>query len=190
MVALPKTKMSASEFLVWSATRSRKYELENGEVVEMAAEKARHALMKHAATVALEAGIRSAGLACAVFPDGMTVVVDDAHVRLPDASIQCSPVMLDDTVLEKPVVLVEVTSPSSVYRDEAHKLLEYFSVPSVEHYLLLSPDERRLVHFKRGSASGQIDTTIMREGRLDLDPPGFSVDVAELLGQLPPNVLS
>jgi Uma2 family endonuclease len=189
MVALRKQKWTAQKFLEWSARQRKKYELEDGEVVEMAAEKARHALMKHAATSALQAAIVEAGLDCSVFPDGMTVVVDDKHVRLPDAAVQCAPVDLDAVTLDQPLILVEVTSPSSVYRDENHKLVEYFQLPSVAHYLLLSPDQRIVIHFKRGDEPGRIDTRILSEGRIEFSPPGFEVEVADLLGTLPANAI-
>ena len=57
MVAQRKEKWTAQKFLEWSTRQERRYELENGEIIEMAAEKARHALMKHAATSALQASI-------------------------------------------------------------------------------------------------------------------------------------
>jgi len=189
MVALKQQNWTAKKFLEWSAGRSKKYELENGEIIEMAAEKARHALMKHAATSALQAAIAEADLPCAVFPDGMTVIVDEKNVRLPDAAVQCAPINLDSTVLDQPLILLEVTSPSSVYRDENHKLVEYFLIPSVAHYLLLSPDQRIVIHFQRGSHPGKIDTRIMSEGRIELSPPGFSVEVSDLLGSVPANAI-
>jgi len=189
-VAVKKRKLTSRQFLEWSAQQTGRYELEDGAAIELAAEKARHALMKHAATSALQAAIDTAGLRCSVFPDGMTVVVDNDNVRLPDAAVQSAPVDLDATILDAPVVLLEVTSPSSVYRDERHKLVEYFSIPSVMHYLLLSPDDRKLVHFKRSDEPDRLETRIMSEGQVELSPPGIIVDVQALLGVLPPNVIT
>jgi Uma2 family endonuclease len=188
--ALRKQKWTAERFLEWSAGQAVRYELENGQIIELAAEKARHALMKHAATVALERAIANAGLPCAVFPDGMSVVVDKQTVRLPDAAVQCSPIDLDSTILDQPIVLLEVTSPSSVYRDERHKLLEYFLIPSVIHYLLLSPDDRLVVHFRRSEEPDRFETKMMREGLLELTPPGIFVNIHDLLGTLPSNAMT
>jgi Uma2 family endonuclease len=181
-IAIERPSLTAAQFLEWSVEQSKKFELENGEVIEMAAETAKHALMKHAATKALEAGIEKAGLNCTVFPDGMTVVVDDKHVRLPDAAIQCTAFDPNSIVLDAPLVLVEVMSPSSANRDENHKLVEYLSIPSVHHYLLLSPDQRVVVHFKRVKEA-RIETRILHGGQIDLTPPGFSVLVEDLLGK-------
>ena len=186
MVALRKERWTATEFLAWTARQSEKFELEGGHLVEMSAEQAKHALMKHAAARALEDAVQSAKLNCSVFPDGMTVVVDDRHVRLPDAAIQCAPVDPESTVLDQPVVLVEVTSPSSADRDENLKLVEYFGISSVHHYLLLSPDQRLVVHFRRSDKPNQIETTIAYEGDLAIDPPGFTVAVEALLGARAP----
>lgn len=184
MGALPKTKWTAAEFLDWSAGQSKKFELEGGLVIEMASEQAKHALTKHAATRALEDGVRKAGLDCTVFPDGMTIVVDNGHVRLPDAAVQCGSVDREAVILDRPVILVEVVSPSSINRDENYKLIEYFQIPSVAHYLLISPDQRLVIHFKRSGDSDKIETSFMRDGEIDLTPPGFKVNVADLLGEL------
>lgn len=181
-VALPRKKWTAAEFLDWSVRQSGRYELEAGRIIEMAAEQAKHALTKHAATKALENGIARAGLNCTAFPDGMTVVVDNEHVRLPDAAVQCGSIDPESVVLESPVVLVEVVSPSSINRDENHKLVEYFQIRSVEHYLLIVPDQRLVVHFKRAEDGQKVETRFVREGTVDLSPPGFSVGVEELLG--------
>ncbi|MBX3570334.1 MAG: Uma2 family endonuclease [Rhizobiaceae bacterium] len=182
MVALPKAKWTASQFLDWSAGQSERYELEGGLIIEMASEQAKHALAKHAAAKALENGVQASGLDWTVFPDGMSVVVDDGHVRLPDAAIQCGPVDLEAVVLDNPVVLVEVVSPSSVNRDETYKLIEYFQVPSVEHYLMISPDQQLVVHFKRAADRKKVETQFLKDGMIELAPPGFSVSVKDLMG--------
>ena len=184
MTSQRKIKMTAGRFLDWTATQPNgRFELENGVIIEMAAEQAQHALMKFAATKALERGLREAHLPCTVFPDGMTAVVDEEHVRLPDASVQCSPVDPEATRLSSPIILVEVVSPTSVSRDEDLKLVDYFLIPSVEHYLILYPRRRKVVHFRR-SHDGRSDvvTRFLTSGVIDLTPPGFCVAVEDLLG--------
>jgi Uma2 family endonuclease len=186
MGALPKAKWTSAQFLEWSAGQGdRRFELESGQLIEMAAEQATHALTKFAAAKALEVAISSAGLDCRVFPDGMTVVIDSETARIPDAAVQCGPFDPESTVLAKPLVLVEVVSPSSANRDENYKLVEYFSLPSVAHYLVLFPERRIVIHFSRGNDAGKINTRILKTGDIDLSPPGFSVRVEDLLGSHP-----
>jgi Uma2 family endonuclease len=186
MGALSKHKWTSKQFIEWSVAQGdRRYELEAGQVVEMAAEQAKHALTKFAAAKALENAISTAGLESRVFPDGMTIVVDNETVRLPDAAVQCAPVDLESTILTEPLILVEVVSPSSVSRDESYKLVEYLSVPSVVHYLVLFPDQRIVIHFSRGSEANKVTTKIMSDGLVELSPPGISVRVEDLLGPRP-----
>ena len=182
MGALQESRWTADAFVEWAAVQPERYELEAGRVLKMAAEQARHALTKHAAARALEDAVRIAGLDCVVFPYGMSVVIDDGHVRVPDAVVQCAPFDSESTVLESPVILVEVASPSSVERDETQKLVEYFQLPSVRHYLLISPTQRLVIHFQRGEHPGKLETQILSEGVIHLSPPGLTVAVADLLG--------
>lgn len=186
MGALPeKNLMTATEFIAWSALQGdRVFELENGTVIKLASETARHALTKHAVAKALEAGIVNAGIDCRVFPDGMQILVDDNTVRLPDAAVQCSPIDMNTTTLNDPVILVEVVSPSSIYRDEKHKLLEYFLIPSVQHYLMIAPEDRHIVHFRRTDEPNKIDTTFVSSGLIDLSPPGISISVEDVFGEV------
>jgi Uma2 family endonuclease len=173
--------MNVSEFIAWAATQPRgRYELVRGQVVAMAPERARHNLVKLAVARALDDAVRRAGLPCTVFTDGMTVVIDDEHAREPDAAVQCNVATdLDSMILEAPLIVVEVVSPSSERDDTGDKLVEYFSVPSIRHYLIGNPEKRVVVHHARDDA-GQIATRILRAGEVEFAPPGFTVSLSQL----------
>jgi len=76
--------------------------------------------------------------------------------------------------------VVEVLSPSTAAIDHGRKLSGYFSLLSVQHYLILDPDRRVVIHHKRG-ASDAIETQVLTDGLARLDPPGFEVAVKALL---------
>jgi Uma2 family endonuclease len=177
--------MTVAEFLDWASAQPRgRYELVRGEVVAMAPERARHALVKGAVFRALGDAVKGAGLPCTVFPDGMTVVIDNDHSREPDAVVQCGVAPnLDSVILEAPLIVVEITSPSSERDDTGEKLVEYFSVPSICHYLIVNPIKKVVVHHARGQG-GNIATRIVTAGEIVLTPPGMTVPAAELLPQL------
>jgi Uma2 family endonuclease len=114
-------------------------------------------------------------------PDGMSVRVDDETVHEPDALVYCGPEVPDGTIfIENPVIVVEVISPSSEGVDTGDKLVGYFRVPSVAHYLIVHPLQRVVTHHARGSGD-LIETRIRTGGELRLDPPGLSLAVADLL---------
>ena len=76
----------------------------------------------------------------------MTVVIDNETSREPDAAVQCNVAIdLDSTVLEALLIVVEAVSPSSVRDDTGDKLVEYFSVASIRHYLIVNPYKRVVV---------------------------------------------
>lgn len=177
-------RFTAASFIAWAADQPRgRYELVGGEVVAMAPERAGHARAKARAHRALEEAIARAGLGCEAFPDGMSVRIDDLTVYEPDALLRCGTPMPDEAVeVSDPVVIVEVISRSTRSVDSGAKLDDYFKLPSVRHYLVVNADARSVVHHFRTGA-GDIGTRIAREGRLDLDPPGVAIDVADLFRQ-------
>jgi Uma2 family endonuclease len=175
-------RMNVAEFLTWaSAQVSGRYELVRGEVVAMAPERALHNRVKAAVIRALEDAIARDRLPCIAFTDGMTVVIDDEHAREPDAAVQCGvPFDPTSTVLEAPLVVVEITSPSSERDDTGEKLVEYFSVPSIQHYLIVNLTKKAVIHHARGPG-GDFSTHIATSGEIRLMPPGMTITVADLL---------
>jgi len=186
MIAQPKSRMTVDEFLVWAENQPGRYELVNGEVFAMSPERARHSLVKYATQTALNRAIKRAGLPCHMMPDGMTVRVDAATTFEPDALAYCGPAIDLDTVeVPHPVIVVEVLSPGTKAVDTGAKLIGYFQIRSLYHYLIVDPVRRLVIHHARG-AEGLIATRIASEGTLALTPPGMSLSVAELFADLPP----
>jgi Uma2 family endonuclease len=181
--ALPKKRMKVPEFLAWAeAQPGGRYELVDGEIVAMAPKRERHNLLKAAVYRALDDAVNAAKLPCTVFTDGVGIVINDETVREPDASVQCGAELnLDAMTLEAPMIVAEVASPSSERHDTHAKLIEYFSIRSIRHYLIILPEKRVLVHHQRNDR-GTIDTRIARDGEIDLTPPGMPVSVAAMLG--------
>ena len=149
----------------------------------MAPERARHNLIKGAAFRALGDAVAAAGLPCTVFTDGMTVVINEDTARVPDAAVQCGVEQDPNSLtLESPIIVVEVVSPSSERGDNTVKLVEYFSLPSIRHFLIVDPWKGVVVHHASTVAS-PIRTLILSDGDVDLSPPGMRVPVARLLGK-------
>jgi Uma2 family endonuclease len=176
----PETPMSRDEFLTWvTGQPSGRFERIDGIVVAMAPERVSHNLRKGAARDALRRAVAQAGLtSCQAFGDGMTVPVNDSDFE-PDALLRCGARLPGDAAkVADPVVLVEVLSPDSGSRDRATKLRAYFRLPSVRHYLIVWPDEPRIVRHSR-LPDGEVATGVFTAGAIALDPPGITVTVEE-----------
>lgn len=182
---VPTHRMTADEFIAWALEQDGRYELEDGLVVRLASERAAHARVKGNTYVALREAIARAGLPCEAFTDGMAVQVDATTVFEPDALVRCGDRLSGDAVrLSDPVIVVEVQSPSSGSRDAMTKLVDYFRLPSVRHYLQLHPAKRVAAHHARPEGATDVTTRILGDGVLRLDPPGLELDVAAFFAEL------
>ena len=147
----------------------------------MSPERAAHALIKLSAQIALREGVRRAGLPCGVFPDGRRRVAG-ARVE-PDAlDVGRPPPISARSRSQTRSSSSKVLSLSTAADDHGVKLDGYFSLGSVSHYLILDPDRRVMIHHRRGHA-GAIETRVLREGVVVLDPPGFEAQVVEFFAR-------
>ena len=173
--------ISREEYRRWYDAQPRgRFERHDGEIVAMAAERAGHARMKLAIVNALARAVAHAGLRCQALPDGVTVETGESAFE-PDALVNCGEPMGDDDIAApNPVVVVEVLSPGTAAIDTGAKLAGYFRVPSVQHYLVVHPTKRNVVHYRR--EGDRIAAMPLAAGPVELDPPGISLDLDELYG--------
>jgi Uma2 family endonuclease len=175
--------MTVEEYLVWAQGRPGRYELIGGEVVAQASERAKHWKTKLATHVALLNAVKSKGAPCHVVPDGATVRIDASTAYEPDALVYCGAEVDGDALLiETPVIVVEILSPTTGKNDKGRKLAGYFRLPSVVHYLIVDPDQPLIIHHQR-RGGGEILTRIVRDGVIALDPPGIELIVEEVYSE-------
>jgi len=172
--------MTVDEFLHWIEGREGRWELFEGELVEKRPERPAHTETKREVASALKSAIRNLGAPCHVTKDGSIVRISANSAFEPDGVVYCSPRVPSEAVeIPEPVVVVEVLSDATAARDQGPKLSGYFSVPSVAHYLVLDPERRTVTHHWR-SQGGLIETRVLTEGPLRLDPPGIAFFVEEM----------
>lgn len=182
MTALPKhAKMTVDEFLAWAESQDGRWELFDGVPVAMAPERVVHGRVKFRVARALASAIEAKSLPCEAIFDSAAVRIDTYRSFQPDALVYGG-ASLPGNTLEIPnaIVVVEVLSPGNAMKDLRDKLVGYFMVPSIMHYLIVDPDDRLVIHHARGSDA--IVTRILNDGSsLRLDPPGLDLAVADLL---------
>jgi Uma2 family endonuclease len=171
--------MTVDEYLTWSngQVERRRTELINGQVVAMAPERATHNRIKIAALLALREAVTAAKLPCEVMTDGMAVRIDEHTAYEPDALVHCERLPGGMMIVANPVIIVEVLSPTTAHTDTSAKLIGYFKLPSVAHYLVIDPDARTVTHYSRSGTP-----SVLNAGPLRLDPPGLDLTVEDLLG--------
>ena len=176
------TPMTVDEYLVWGETHVGKYELHDGVIVKMPSEQIGHVKVKYRVQTELLRAIKASGLGdLHMLADGVTVRIAPHRAYEPDALVYAGP-ELPDTAIEipNPVIVVEVLSPSTANFDATEKLIGYFGVPSIAHYLIVHPAELPVILHSR-QADGTILTRLLQSGAVKLDPPGIEIDIASLL---------
>ena len=174
-------RLDVDSFLAYADGREGKWELFDGVAVAMSPARARHGTVMMEAGFALRDAIRRAGLGCQSLADTLLVRIRADRAFVPDGLVVCPPPPPDTVVIDNPVIVVEALSRETAFADHGSRLEGYFSLPSVEHYLILDPDSRVAIHHARGEA-GVILTRILHEGALRLEPPGLDLQVADLFG--------
>jgi Uma2 family endonuclease len=177
----PEAAMTRQEFLAWVEQQpTGRFEGIDSIVVAMAPERISHGRRKAAALFALRRAVKDTGLtSCEVLPDGVSVQVENSDFE-PDALLRCGPRLPGHaTHAPDPLILIEVLSPDGGTCDRVTKLRAYFKLPSVMHYLVVSPEEQRIVRHSR-LADNEIATEVFLSGEIRFDPPGTAVTVEEL----------
>lgn len=171
-------RMSREEYRRWAEQQpTGHFERIDGVVVAMAPERASHADRKALVWLALRQAVTAIGLPCHVYPDGMTVEVGDNDFE-PDVVLHCGERLPGDAiVVPDPLIVVEVLSPTTRGDDLTRKLVAYFRVPSVRHYLVFWADRPQVLHHRRQDDGERIETRVLTSGEILLDPPGITITV-------------
>jgi Uma2 family endonuclease len=171
--------MTVDRYLAWLQEQPRgRFELVDGQVIAMNAQRVEHILTKVSVIRGLEDALRATDFHA--LGDGMAIRVDEHTVYEPDAVVYGGEALkLGSVVLDRPILLVEILSPGTKTVDTTKKLEGYFKLPTVRHYLIVDPVAQSVVHHIRDD-SGTITTVLAEAGDLYLTALGVSVPLTSL----------
>ena len=184
MIAVAKlpVRMSVREFLGWDPGDGLTYELVDGEPRAMAPASSIHGFLQNELGSLIRNHLRQRGSGCEAVanPGVVPQVLSNQNIRVPDLAVTCSPLLLGQSTLPDPVLLVEILSPSNQAKTWTN-VWAYTSIPSVREILVLRTD-RVGAELLRRSAEGTWPerTTLLTEGDLVLESIDFRVALAEL----------
>ena len=136
-------KWTLGEFLSFEETAKVKHQLVAGRIYNMAGGTGRHSRIAVNTTVELQLRSRSRG--CGVFNSDLLVRIDEHNAVYPDISVVSGDDRYSDDrelALLNPILVIEVTSPSSMEDDRGWKLDLYKSLPSLRACLII--DQQRI----------------------------------------------
>ncbi len=176
MSQLQHKPMTAAEFLAWEAKQELKWEFDGVQPVAMTGVTDAHAAIQGNLITALNNRLR--GRRC--YPRGPEVKVEiGSKYRYPDAFVSCTRVAPNATIAAEPVVIFEILSESTAKTDRTTKLVEYQSLPSVQHYILLEQDQALATVITRVGTNWNIKL-VNAAGVLSMPEIDVEIPMAEL----------
>ncbi len=153
MSALPKSKLTALQYLAIERRAEFKSEFFAGEMFAMAGASYKHNEIKDALIAALRAIFKDGR--CRTLSSDQRVLVDRTGLyTYPDIVILCGPAEFDpndaDTLIN-PTAIIEVLSPSTEKYDRGAKFRNYQQIASLNEYVLVGQDEAVIERFIRQS---------------------------------------
>ena len=175
----PLSPLSLGDFLGWENAQGTRNEFYRGAVFAIGDTRRVHGLVAGNLSVALKLHLK--GTPCRAFGVSMKVQVADEAVFYPDVFVTCDEADLrTDMVFRNPSLIVEVLSGSTQAYDRGLKFTAYRQLASLQEYVLVDPDNRRVEVYRRNERQNfeLIDQTGNAE--LVLDSVGMQLAMAEV----------
>jgi len=122
---------------------------------------------------------------CRVHTADLRIFVESIRLStFPDGSVICGPLRRyepgPETTALNPIILVEVTSPSSEEYDLGLKREAYHTIPSLREYVIVSHRERRITVDIRNADGTWTTGTASRGERFELPSLEATIEVDEI----------
>ena len=155
MSGLPDTWVSPEQYLTLEDEAESKSEYIDGVIYAMPGAMPLHSLIVANVIAELRSGLR--GGRCRVYASDLKVTTPNRkRYFYPDASVICGELLLTEDrkdIVMNPTVMIEVLTPGTAAYDRGPKFLSYQTIPSLEDYVLVSQDERRVESYRRQGES-------------------------------------
>ena len=140
---------SVDDFLTWEERQADRYEFVGGVLTLMAGGTENHDLIGINVASALNQRLR--GSPCRVHGSNLKVRSPSGAVMYPDAFVRCGPGQGDRTVIEDPIIIIEVLSPRTQQADLTRKRWAYQAIETMQAVLFVAADEARVELAVRGA---------------------------------------
>lgn len=155
MSAQTHTYCTEQEYLDLERKSDQKHEFYAGEVVALAGGSAQHNRITINVITNLYNQLQNRS--CNVYSSDMRIKIPHSKSYVyPDVSVVCGQEHFDDDsedTLMNPIVIIEVLSPSTERHDRGKKFEYYRTIESLQEYILIAQDAKRIDHFTRQSTS-------------------------------------
>ena len=181
-MAQQKTLLTADEFYDFCCRNDGRYELVDGEVVELAPVRRRHGRAASSISAAFYNYCRRTGVGWSEVDVGYRVRSVPDTVRGPDVSLVLGQLGNDEDeqtafLPGAPDIAVEVVSPSNTAAEMARKVREYLAAGSLRVWVAYPPTRSVVFHRADGTSETYTGKDIITDEEL---LPGFSLPLSDI----------
>ncbi len=143
-------------------TTGEKFHYINGKVFEMAGGSPEHNTIGGTIIGLLFNAVR--GSRCRVMTSDTRVDIGSGSFYYPDAVVVCGEVQTaPGRVIQNPVLIVEVLSPSTAEFDRSEKLAQYQQIESLQHILYVEQNRPAIEHFERDATGTWVSRGVVTD---------------------------
>ena len=143
------TRQPIDRFLAWESTQPRRHEYAAGVVHALTGGTVRHSLLTLNLVRLLHGPARARH--CVVVASDVPLLAAADRVYYPDVMLACGRTPHDERIIEQPVLVAEVTSPSTRATDQREKVEAYCRLDALRLYLIIDQRRRHVVAYARES---------------------------------------
>ena len=148
-------RLTYAEYLAQELKSELKHEFFRGDVWAMSGGSPEHGRLAMGAAALLTTSLQRRR--CVVFGSNLRIRIQETdRSTYPDLSVVCGKEQHasdDPEAIINPVVIVEVLSPSTERSDRGEKFAHYQRLASLQEYVLIAQDSRRIEVFRRQGSS-------------------------------------
>src|SRR5215467_4031777 len=173
MTVPTRDQMTKEAFLAWVERREERYEFSGGRVIKLTRVTRNHSQAATNLLCALASRLQHERYD--IFLGAFAVHIDDSV--LPDVLVE--PAQPDGKSLraESPILIAEVLSPGTYHLDFGDKLREYLTLPSLDTYLIISPDEPRIWVWQRTDGAFPKEPRVIEKRDEHVGLPALAIDI-------------
>lgn len=184
-MALPKHQLSLDEYLAWEDQQPEKNEFYRGEVFAMVGARRVHGRV--VSNLNRRLAERLDGSPCQVFTEGMKLQIADDTIFYPDLLVTCDKADLaTEMIFRAPRLVIEVLSPGTQAYDRGLKFAVYRRLPSLQEFILVDPDSRRVEGFRRNAQDQWVLYDMSDGPALEAASVGCTVPLVEVFDGVDP----
>jgi Uma2 family endonuclease len=173
-------RMTLDEFLRWDDGTDTRYELIDGLPVAMAPPAEAHRILAVRLVSRIDAALASRRPCNAQIEPGVVRPDRADSYFVPDIAVTCQPNESGRQAMVKPILIVEILSPSTERSDRRLKLPAYRDIESVREILLIDADSHHAELYRRENNHWGIELARGAEAILFLSSIDLRISMSEL----------